>query len=330
MAIHNGYPGRLSEPKGVTMTMRPALPILVLLLALATHVASGLAAEVDVHAQTDVPASADAQATPPPGAEPLDPVALVTEDAPIYLQSFLPEGAQAQIGGLLPGEWEFGAKDDRARDGPGPLGPIPEEVVEAAPPALAAAGLLALLQAFGAFRFAGLGAMALYSRLANSDLLDNEHRDKVYRLVQQTPGLGLTEICKESGLGWGTTVYHLDRLERAQMVASERVGMHRCYFPMGTVPRQARKGIGALKTDTTRSIAQFLVTRPGASQTEVCEGLGLSASAASKQITKLEGAGLVRRERDGKTVRLYPADDLQPLLGDAPALPARHAVPVLA
>lgn len=195
------------------------------------------------------------------------------------------------------------------------------EVAEKAPPVIAAAGFLAVLQALGAWRVLGFGAFAMYSRLAKSELLDNTHRDRVFQLIRDTPGLGVSEIAQQTGLGWGTTVYHLDRLERAQMVTSERAGLHRCYFPIGTVGRDERKAHGLLKGDTTRSIATFLVERPGATQTEMCEALGMTASAASKQLTKLENAGLVRREREWKTVRLFPQGPLPALVTPEPHAP---------
>lgn len=209
-------------------------------------------------------------------------------------------------------------------------GALAEAAAEAAPEIVATAGALALLQAFGFWRWLGVGAFALYSRLAKSELLDNGHRDRVYKLIQESPGIGLSEIAEKTGLGWGTTVYHLDRLERASFVASERAGLHRCYFPVGLVPKESRRLIGALKADTTRSIAEFLVTRPGATQTELCEALGMSASAASKQITKLEGAGLVRRERDWKTVHLFPEPALPTLLANESAEASRPAPSPLA
>lgn len=208
-------------------------------------------------------------------------------------------------------------------------GALAEAAVEAAPPVVATAGVLALLQAFGVWRWLGVGGFALYSRLTKSELLDNGHRDGVYKLIQERPGIGLSEIAEASGLGWGTTVYHLDRLERAGFVASERAGLHRCYFPVGLVPKEARKLLGALKADTTRSVAEFLVARPGATQTELCEALGLSASAASKQVSKLEGAGLVRREREWKTVHLFPDPALPSLLqGDSVEAPRPAMAPL--
>lgn len=204
------------------------------------------------------------------------------------------------------------------------LDQVPPAVADAAPAVVATAGFLALLQAFGAWRILGLGAFAMYSRLTKSELLDNEHRDKVFQLIRERPGIGATEIQNATGLGWGTTVYHLDRLERAQMVTSERSGLHRCYFPVGTIARDDRKAYGLLKGDTTKSIANFLIQRPGATQSELCEALGMSASAASKQLTRLEGAGLVRREREWKTVRLFPEGALPGLVQ-----PREHAAVAL-
>lgn len=195
--------------------------------------------------------------------------------------------------------------------------PLPwsaDAAAEVAPPVLAAGGVLAVAHALGALRWLAVAGVGLYSRLARSDLLGHATRDRVHKLVQERPGIGLTELAQEVGLGWGTAVYHLDRLEKGGFVSSERIGAHRCYFPVGAIPRESRKGIGALKQDTTRTIAQLVADRPGVTQTEVCEALGMSASAASKQVSKLESAGLVRRERDWKTVRLHPQPGLRALV----------------
>jgi predicted transcriptional regulator len=241
------------------------------------------------------------------------------------------EATSLQGGATAPGGLGFSAQAavDPSLTGARLVDAIVPVVEDHAPEAVAAVGLVALLQSLGVWRFLGLGAFALYSRLTRSELLDNQHRDRVFRLIQEKPGIGVSEIAQATGLGWGTTVYHLDRLERHSFVASERAGLHKCYFPVGTVAREARKGIGALKTDTTRSIAEFLVSKPGATQSELCSALGLSPSAASKQVSKLEQAGLVRRERDWKTVHLFPQESLGALLGPAPA-PAPTPAPAVA
>lgn len=155
---------------------------------------------------------------------------------------------------------------------------------------------------------------ALYSRLARSEILDNKRREEVHALVRDHPGITLTQIAQRTGLGWGTVVYHLDRLERAAYIVTERASGRRCYFPIGAIPRESRASLGALQQETTRDVAAFVASRPGATQSDLCEGLGLSASAASKQVSKLESVGLVRREREWKTVRLHPEPALAQML----------------
>lgn len=159
-----------------------------------------------------------------------------------------------------------------------------------------------------------LVGLGLYSRLARGQLLDHEPRDAVYKLVQQEPGISLTAIADRTGLGWGTTVYHLERLEKGGFVTSEKTGAKRCFFPVGTVARDTRAPIATLREEQLRVVATYVHERPGTTQGEMAEALGISPSAASKQVSKLESAGLVVREREWKTVRLLPGPRLAELL----------------
>src|SRR5581483_9509078 len=260
--------------------MRKVL-IAVALLALIAPVASALAVHADVKVQRP-----DAPALPPVPAVPS--ASTQAPGLPSAPQVGLPVQVDASVDDhpILPAS--VPEPDAPASSFAASVAPLAKK---AAPPALATVGAFALLQAFGAFRFLGMGAFALYSRLTKSNLLDNEHRDGVYKLIQENPGLGVSEIASRSGLGWGTTVYHLDRLEREGFVASERGGLHKCYFAVGLVDRATRRAAATLKADTRRDVAQVLVSRPGITQSELCEALGLSASAASKQVSKLEQAG---------------------------------------
>ena len=319
--------------------MRPSILLSLVILALAVPTAvaldgsvsaTGANARVAVDGAPSAPSIPHA-ALPAPSIVPALPSSVSTSDlpaAPIAHAPLLPEssplrdlGASANIG--------LASVPTRAPAEP-PMTQAVKVAAKAAPAVAAAGGLFALLQALGVWRFALSGGVALYSRLTKSELLDNEKRDHVYKLIQQNPGIGASEIAKQTGLGWGTTVYHLDRLERAQMVSSERSGLHRCFFALGAVAREARKGIGALKQDTTRSVAQVLVTRPGITQSELCDALQLSASALSKQVTKMEEAGLVRREREWKSVRIFPTETLPALLENAPVAPLAMAAPIAA
>ncbi|HET6403530.1 MAG TPA: MarR family transcriptional regulator [Candidatus Thermoplasmatota archaeon] len=252
----------------------------------------------------------------PPG--PDVPVEAPAMDAP-PLEA--PPVAAPELPGFVPGEVEGIVPEAPARRPvafePGDLGLPPATTVAAT---TAVGGALALV------------GFALYSRLSRAQILDHERRDEVFKLVRAEPGISLTDVAQRCGLGWGTTVYHLDRLERAGFVASERSGGRRLYFPVGAVAKDARPSLGALQQETTRSVASFVAQRPGATQSELAEALGLTASAASKQVSKLESVGLVRREREWKTVRLHPEPKLAELLAptSSPAPFASSAMPALA
>jgi predicted transcriptional regulator len=187
--------------------------------------------------------------------------------------------------------------------------------VAIAPPApapAAAAGtalLWVLIERFGAGRFFA----ALYSRLAPSQLLENERREQVLTLVRERPGIGPQDVASALGTGWGVTIYHLTKLERAGFLSSQRTGHHRCYFIGGAVGREQQKTASMFRVLSTRRIAELVARKPGLTQSQLAGELGLSASAMSKQVARLEEAALLRREATAGTQRLYP----QPTLAGA-------------
>ncbi|MGQ0535214.1 MAG: winged helix-turn-helix transcriptional regulator [Methanobacteriota archaeon] len=184
-----------------------------------------------------------------------------------------------------------------------------------------AAAAAAVLVASEPFRWGLLTFFApLYSRIRRDDLLANGGRAKVFGAVQSDPGVALQDVVQRTGLGWGTVVYHLDRLEKERMVVSRRHGMHRRFFVNGSNTGE-HEAISVLHHDTSRNIASFLLTKPGAAQKDVCAALGLAPSLAHKYLERLSAASLVSKEREWRTVRYFPSDKLGGLLGKTGADP---------
>jgi len=187
--------------------------------------------------------------------------------------------------------------------------------------ALAALGTLAL-QFEPLRRGLFLLAVPLYSRLRRSDLLDNQVRERIYQAVTQHPGLRIIDVCRLSEVGWGTAVYHLQRLERDRMIASRRDGPYRRFFLNGQAPSpDTQTGSRTLRHALARDIAGFVASHPQAAQKDVCQALGISAPLASKWLTRMCQEGLLTSEREWKHMR-YTAT---PQLGLALAEPARVA-----
>lgn len=149
-------------------------------------------------------------------------------------------------------------------------------------------------------RLGVLAALPLYSRLAPEDVLTNKARQEAYAFIQAHPGAHPRQIAAAVGIGWGTVVYHLGRLEERGLVASVKRGTMKCYFATGSTPVAERGAVAALKHPTAQAIADFVRAHPQASQKDVGAALGLSAALVSWHVGRLEQAGVLTKARHGK------------------------------
>lgn len=147
----------------------------------------------------------------------------------------------------------------------------------------------------------------LYARIAKERLLDHGARERLLARVRETPGAPLADLARAADLPRNTAVYHLRRLEKEGLVSSVRQGRVRLYFAPGTREhRENADALAALRHPTTRAIATHIGSAPGLDQRALCEAMGLTPSLAHWHATRLEGAGVVQRQREGRHVRYYP------------------------
>jgi DNA-binding transcriptional ArsR family regulator len=269
-----------------------------------------------------LPAQLDAQVALPaagalPGAglgalaDPLQPVLLSEGLVPVSLE--VQEGALPLLA--------LGPQDGAdARAQSAPVAPEPPRALlqssEAAPMAavagLAAAGTLAMkLEPVRRGLF--LLALPLYSRLKRNELLENGVRERIYRALEQQPGLSIIQVCRAAKVGWGTAVYHLQRLERDKLVVSRRDGQYRRFFHNGHAPEEGAlaPAARALQAPIAQRIAAFVLANPGCAQKDLCLALGIQPPLASKWLGRLLEAGLLTSQREWKLVRYAPTPALQ-------------------
>ncbi|MGQ0537252.1 MAG: winged helix-turn-helix transcriptional regulator [Methanobacteriota archaeon] len=147
----------------------------------------------------------------------------------------------------------------------------------------------------------------LYSKLAPEELLTDETRRGLYEAIKTNPGLSVKDLSERLGLGWGTALHHLNKLERRHLVVSKRFGKYKRYFMNGGAFDEHEKlAVAALKTPGTADVARVVLAVPGLSQKEVAAELGVAPSTVLWHMKRLSTAGVVDAVRDGKTVRYYP------------------------
>lgn len=268
-------------------------------------------AEEDIPEVGEVDASAEAEAE----AEGLE-VDVSTDDRGVFIREQLPgpgfaEDPDPDLAGASPLHDE--PEESQAQAQPAPL-PSPEEA--ATPVGLAVLGAAAAAALRWRYLLSGLFA-PLYSRLSRDELLENETRQQLHELITEEPGLSTQELCDRIDAGWGNTVYHLQRLEQAGFVTSEKQGHHRRFYKNGDVEPDDIEALGVLKNDNASKIARYLVDEPGSNQKEVCEALDISPSLAHKWISRLEEQDLVDSEREWRSKHYQPDDRLEQLVEQA-------------
>lgn len=183
----------------------------------------------------------------------------------------------------------------------------------AAPVALAAAAFtVAGLAAYfwtglktWAFRLLVFPLVPLYARVTRAQVFDNGVRERIFQAVKETPGIAATDLSRKANVSWGTTMYHLDVLEQTRMVTSMREGRHRRYFENGAQLAATKEVVALLQNPVTAGIAQTIRDRPGATQKELAAATGMSPQALHWHLARLVGAGVVKKEREGRVVRHF-------------------------
>ena len=151
--------------------------------------------------------------------------------------------------------------------------------------------------------WAGIG---LYTRLARPDVLGHEDREKLYKLVEQTPGIHFHALQRDLGWNTGTLTYHLRVLEKHGFMVSRRDGLYRRFYLQGAAPRKEvfeNAGPSGLRADVLEAIRN----QHGMSQTDLSLALGANKQTVNYHVKALERQGLIRLEKKGRETFLYPA-----------------------
>lgn len=141
------------------------------------------------------------------------------------------------------------------------------------------------------------------------DLLALDSRRRIYTVVSHSPGLGSREIQRQTGMAWGETTYHLDRLVTGGLVHREEGG-HQDYYFAATVPLGDRTLLRLARSEASRRLLGALLTDADLTVPELEERTGLSPGRLSIHVRRFLETGLVqsgRRERF-RTFRIADRD----------------------
>lgn len=154
-------------------------------------------------------------------------------------------------------------------------------------------------------RFWRFFAILGYQRYDDTDPLEHETREAIYRHLRETPGSYLTEVSEATDVPLPTVRYHLKILEHENLVTRTKMRGKRRYFPIDSDPSELD---AALNDDAPAAVLTALARRGPASVSDLAEALDRDPSTVTYHLQELADENLVERERDGRSTvnRLAP------------------------
>ncbi|NEU58950.1 helix-turn-helix domain-containing protein [Halorussus sp. MSC15.2] len=144
-----------------------------------------------------------------------------------------------------------------------------------------------------------------YSRWDDSDPLDHEGREALYETIERSPGAYLSAVCESADVPVSTARHHLDVLEDEGLVTTVKVRGKRRFYPGRAEDAEL---VAALEDEGTAPVLRALGRLGDSHGGRLADELDRDPSTVSHHLSRLEDAGLVEREREGRAVvnRLSP------------------------
>lgn len=119
-------------------------------------------------------------------------------------------------------------------------------------------------------------------------------RAAMLRLVEEEPGINLSEVSRRLGTSWGAVWHHARHMEQGLCIRVHRTGKENHLFPAG-MPLHEIQWLSALQSRPRQKLAALLL-RGVVDRNEVCRSLGIGDRMVRKHIKALHAAGLVHEE----------------------------------
>ena len=141
---------------------------------------------------------------------------------------------------------------------------------------------------------------------------DVEMRRRILDLVHRYPGLHLRELQRRAQTSVMLVEYHLNVLERLDLVTSSDEGGYRRFFPArgARVPlgKQEKTWLGMLRQPVPLGIALYLLEHEHAQHKDLTDVVPVTKSTLTYHLKNMEAAGLLVRHPPGTGRELRLAD----------------------
>jgi DNA-binding transcriptional ArsR family regulator len=132
------------------------------------------------------------------------------------------------------------------------------------------------------------------------EALQLDARRQIYEHILATPGTHLRGVHRAVRLPFGQVLYHLNYLEKLELVVVKKDGKFSRYFVKNLIGRQEKNVISVLRHEVPRTISVLLLFHDEMTHKNILEHVGVSPSTLSFHLAKMVEAEVVTREQRGR------------------------------
>ncbi len=133
--------------------------------------------------------------------------------------------------------------------------------------------------------------------MVEGDPLALSRRRKIFEHISEHPGTYLREMERTLELSVGDLQYHLQQLEKSELISPHDDGKRKGYFVNQDVQFIDRAMLSVLKLKTPRRIVTFLLLNPDSSFKEILAEFTFTKGALSFHLKRLTKAGMLEKSK---------------------------------
>ena len=138
--------------------------------------------------------------------------------------------------------------------------------------------------------------------------LAHPHREMLFNIIKENPGLHFRELQRLSGLATGVLQYHLSYLERKKLIKSVRDGKFLRYFTVFESRFKEpvdREMLSLMRRPILSKIINYLREHNKATNKELAEFLGLKPPSICFHMKILTEKGIVGKKSEGRVTYYF-------------------------
>lgn len=155
----------------------------------------------------------------------------------------------------------------------------------------------------------GMGGFAAVTRyISPKEALKNPQRAMLYGFIRATPGAHLKQLSEEFKMKTSSILWHIRKLESADLVHSERANGFRVFYPSegGVEAKRLSRAITALHNQNAQMIQEAVNRTAGRTVKDIAERLGVHTGTVRWHLRKLRDFGLLEELVSDDGSRFYP------------------------